>query len=294
MSLDRHAEAFLEMLAAERGHARNTLAAYAADLMDFAAHAGPPAQADEAAVRGFLARLHAQGSAATTQARKLSCLRQFFRFLYREGHRADDPTLALDSPRLPRAVPKPLTEAEMLALLDAAGAEEPPLRELLLALLEIAYGAGLRVSELVALPRGALASGAAALLLRGKGGKERLVPLTRAAREAAAAWIAVAPKGSRFLFPARGGARPLPRQRVGLLLKRLAARAGIDPARVSPHVLRHSFATHMLDGGADLRSLQTMLGHSDVATTQVYTRVALSRAQAAVEAAHPLARRGKT
>lgn len=293
MSLDRHAEAFLEMLAAERGHARNTLAAYAADLMDFAAHAGPPAQADEAAVRSFLARLHAQGFAATTQARKLSCLRQFFRFLYREGHRADDPTLALDSPRLPRAVPKPLTEAEMLALIDAAGAEEPPLRELLLALLEIAYGAGLRVSELVALPRGALASGAAALLLRGKGGKERLVPLTRAAREAAAAWIAVAPKGSRFLFPARGGARPLPRQRVGLLLKRLAARAGIDPARVSPHVLRHSFATHMLDGGADLRSLQTMLGHSDVATTQVYTRVALSRAQAAVEAAHPLGRRSK-
>lgn len=293
MTLDRHAEAFLEMLAAERGHAKNTLAAYAADLKDFAGRAGPPAQADEASVRSYLTRLHAQGFAATTQARKLSCLRQFFRFLYREGYRADDPTLALDSPRLPRAVPKPLTEAEMLALIDAAGALESPLRELLLALLEIAYGAGLRVSELVVLPRSGLSGSNSALLLRGKGGKERLVPLTRAAREAAAGWLAVAPKGSRFLFPARGGAKPLPRQRVGLLLKRLAARAGIDPARVSPHVLRHSFATHMLDGGADLRSLQTMLGHSDVATTQVYTRVALSRAQAAVEAAHPLARRPK-
>jgi integrase/recombinase XerD len=293
MSLDRHAEAFLEMLAAERGHAKNTLSAYATDLQDFAGHAGPPAEADEAAVRSFMARLHAQGAAATTQARKLSCLRQFFRFLYREGMRADDPTLALDSPRLPRAVPRPLTEAEMLALIAAAADEASPLREMLLALLEIAYGAGLRVSELVALPRGALAGGAAALLLSGKGAKERLVPLTRAAREAATAWIRVAPAGSRFLFPARGGAKPLPRQRVGLLLKRLAARAGIDPARVSPHVLRHSFATHMLDGGADLRSLQTMLGHSDVATTQVYTQVALSRAQAAVEAAHPLARRRK-
>jgi integrase/recombinase XerD len=298
MSGSRHAEAFLEMLAAERGHARNTLLAYGRDLADFAASVpGPPEAADADQVRAYLAGLAAQGLAATTQARKLSCLRQFFRFLYREGHRADDPTTMLDSPRLPRALPRPLAESEMMALIEAAGAEPSPRREMLLALLEIAYAAGLRVSELVGLPRQALAGEAAALMLTGKGGKQRLVPLTQVAREAAAAWLAIlekrgAPKGARFLFPARGGTKPLPRQRVGVLLKHLALRAGLDPARVSPHVLRHSFATHMLDHGADLRSLQTMLGHSDIATTQVYTRVALSRAAAAVEAAHPLGQGG--
>lgn len=293
MSGSRHAEAFLEMLAAERGHARNTLLAYGRDLADFAGQLPVPvAEATDAQLRAYLDSLRAQGLAATTQARKLSCLRQFFRFLYREGHRADDPTTLLDSPRLPRALPRPLAEPEILALIEAAGAEPSPRREMLLALLEIAYSAGLRVSELVGLPRQALAGEAAALLLTGKGGKQRLVPLTQVARQAAAAWLSVAPKGARFLFPARGGTKPLPRQRVGVLLKQLALRAGLDPARVSPHVLRHSFATHMLDHGADLRSLQTMLGHSDIATTQVYTRVALSRAAAAMQAAHPLAQPG--
>jgi integrase/recombinase XerD len=290
--MDRHIEAFLEMLAAERGAARNTLLAYEADLADFAAFArargATPAGCDAEALRAYLGALADAGLAARTAARKLSALRQFHRFLVREGVRPDDPTQLLDSPRLPRTLPKYLTEPEVDALL-AAAADRPPAQALLLrAALEILYATGLRISELLALPAAALSGDAAVLLIRGKGGRERIVPLSDAAREAALALLKERTTGGKFLFASRGG-KPLTRQGFFAMLKQTALQAGLDPARVSPHVLRHSFASHMLARGADLRSLQLLLGHADIATTQIYTHVLAERLQRLVEAHHPLA-----
>jgi integrase/recombinase XerD len=291
--VDRHLEAFLEMLAAERGAARNTLLAYSADLSDFSAFAaargGGLATQGPDALRGWLARLSDGGIGARSAARKLSALRQFYRFLVREGVREDDPTQLLDSPRLPRALPKYLTEAEVDALLAAAAARPPAQALLMRAALEILYATGLRVSELLALPRTALAGDSAVLLVRGKGGRERIVPLSDAAREAAAALTGAREKPGRWLFPGRS-ARPLTRQGFARLLKFVALDAGIAPARVSPHVLRHSFASHMLARGADLRSLQLLLGHADIATTQIYTHVLAERLQRLVQEHHPLAK----
>jgi integrase/recombinase XerD len=292
--LDRHIEAFLEMLAAERGAARNTLAAYALDLTAFARFAAArdqtPSGADTACLQSYMASLQGQGLAARTAARQLSALRQFHRFLLREGVRADDPTALLDSPRLGRPLPKYLSEAEVDALLAAA--ERRPGRggKVAQAALEILYATGLRVSELLGLPSAALSGDAAFLLVRGKGGRERLVALSEAAKRAAAVLAADAPKGARWLFPGRDPRRPLTRQAFFLLLKQVALAAGLDPTRVSPHVLRHSFASHLLARGADLRSLQMLLGHADIATTQIYTHVQAARLQALVEAHHPLAR----
>jgi integrase/recombinase XerD len=286
--LDRHVEAFLEMLAAERGAARNTCAAYASDLAHAAAFAEArglaPAAMDAAAVRAWLASLAQAGLSARSAARRLSALRQFHRFLLREGVREDDPTELVDAPRLPRALPKYLGEAEVDALLAAAAGDAS-----MSAALEILYATGLRISELLALPRAALAGDAALLLIRGKGGRERVVPLSDAARVAAAPLLA---GRGRWLFPGRKPGRPLTRQGFFKALKKVAIDAGIDPARVSPHVLRHSFASHMLARGADLRSLQLLLGHADIATTQIYTHVLAERLQRLVESAHPLARRG--
>ncbi|MDE2007263.1 MAG: tyrosine-type recombinase/integrase, partial [Rhodospirillales bacterium] len=246
--MDRHVEAFLEMLAAERGAARNTLAAYGADLADFVSFAAARGEAASAAgaetLAAYLRGLAAAGLSARTAARRLSALRQFHRFLLAEGTRADDPTAALDSPRLPRALPKYLTEGEVAALL-AAARERPAV----LAAMEVLYASGMRVSELLSLRRAAL--GPAMLRVRGKGGKTRLVPLTEAARAAAAAFVAVSVK-SEFLFPGRDPRRAMTRQGFALMLKPVALAAGIDPARVSPHVLRHSFASHLLAHGADL------------------------------------------
>jgi integrase/recombinase XerD len=294
--VDRHLEAFLEMLAAERGAARNTLLAYQTDLADFAAflakRGGSAAAADAEALRAWLARLSRRGIGARSAARKLSVLRQFYRFLAREGVRADDPTQLLDSPRLPHGLPKYLSEAEVDALLAAAAARPPAQALLMRAALEILYATGLRVSELLALPHTALASDSVVLLVRGKGGRERIVPLSDAAREAAAALTAARNKPARWLFPGRGG-RTLTRQGFAKLLKQVAVDAGIDPARVSPHVLRHSFASHMLARGADLRSLQLLLGHADIATTQIYTHVLAERLQRLVQDHHPLAADGE-
>ena len=234
--------------------------------------------------RAFLASMAGSGLSARTAARRLSALRQFFGFLVRAGHRADDPTERLDAPRPGTPLPKFLSEAEVDALLEAGAAHGP----LLGAALETLYATGLRVSELLALPRAALAGDARLLLIRGKGGRERIVPLSDAAREATARLVGVSPPG-RYLFPGRGGTRPITRQGLALLLKQAALAAGIDPARVSPHVLRHSFASHMLARGADLRSLQLLLGHADLATTQIYTHVLAERLQRLVEAHHPLA-----
>lgn len=292
--MDRHIEAFLEMLAAERGAARNTLLAYQADLEDFGAFAAsrgaPMAACDAAILQAYMAGLQRAGLAARTAARRLSVLRQFFQFLLREGVRLDNPTTLLDAPRLPTTLPKYLTEQEVDALLRACERLAGRRGALARAALEILYATGLRVSELLSLPRHALAGDGSVLLIRGKGGKERIVPLSDRAKSAAAVLAAEQEKEGRYLFPGRDGRRALTRQAFFLLLKRVALEAGIDPSRISPHVLRHSFASHLLAHGADLRSLQLLLGHADIATTQIYTHMLAERLQRLVEAHHPLAR----
>lgn len=305
--LPPEAEAFLEMMAAERGAADNTLAAYRRDLADAAAfirrRGAALGDAGTDQLRAYLKHLAGQGLTARTQARRLSALRQFYRFRLGEGRRGDDPTAALDSPRLGRPLPKPLAEDQVTALIAAAQAMAGPEGLRLTAALELLYATGMRVSELVSLKLAAVAGDRPAILVRGKGGKERLVPLGGPARKALAAYRQARdaflakgrggkPKPSPFLFPSRGAQGHLTRHRLGQLLKNLAARAGIDPARVSPHVLRHAFATHLLDHGADLRSVQKMLGHADIATTQVYTHVVKERLVRTVRDHHPLARRG--
>jgi integrase/recombinase XerD len=283
--MNRHIEAFLEMQVAEKGAARNTVLAYRADLEDVVARVGDMGRATADELRHYLQHLARSGAAPRTQARKLSSLRQFHHFLLREGVREDDPTRLLDAPRLGQALPKYLTEAEVDALLVAASDQRQGV--LMHAALEILYATGLRVSELLALPRTALAGDAQLLLIRGKGGRERIVPLSEAAKAAA---LPLSRGKARWLFPGRDPARALTRQGFAVMLKVTALGAGLDPDRVSPHVLRHSFASHMLARGADLRSLQTLLGHADIATTQIYTHVLAERLQRLVEAHHPLAR----
>jgi integrase/recombinase XerD len=293
MSADRHVEAFLEMLAAERGAARNTLLAYGRDLADFAAFAAAsghaPATADRATLSGYMQSLSQAGLSARSAARRLSCLRQFFRFLARAGVRADDPTDLLDAPKLPGNLPRLLCEDDVTALLAAAPTLPGRRGVLAVAALEILYSTGLRISELLGLTRAALAATGEVLFVRGKGGRERMVPLSDAARAAALALVAQ-DRDSRWLFCGRDAKRTLTRQGFDLILREVCLAAGIDPARVSPHVLRHAFASHMLARGADLRSLQVLLGHADIATTQIYTHVLAERLQRLVEAHHPLAR----
>ncbi len=290
--MDRHVESFLEMLAAERGAARNTLAAYAADLADFAAHARQhgtgPAGAQAETVQSYLRGLSAAGLSARTAARRLSALRQFFRFLAREGVREDDPTELTESPKLPASLPKALTEAEVEALIAGAETLPGPRGKLAVAVIELLYASGLRVSELTELHAGALRADAPMVAVLGKGGKERLVPISRRAREAALEARGTPKKPSRWLFPSRAAGGHITRQAVGLLLKDAAIAAGLDPERVSPHVLRHSFATHLLGRRADLRTLQVLLGHADIATTQIYTKVVEDHLRRVLEA-HPLA-----
>jgi integrase/recombinase XerD len=285
-------ELFVEMLAAERGAAQNTLDAYARDLDDAEKFLNAPlvgASTDD--LRRYFARLARAGMAPSTAARRRSALRQFFRFLYAEGLRGDDPSAGIDAPRRARRLPKLVAEDEMGALL-AAARDVPGVDGLrLTAMLELLYGGGLRISELVTLPFPPTADRQDFLLVRGKGGKERLVPLSPPAVAALAAWVVVRPKGGRFLFPSRGKEGHLTRRRVGQQLKELAVRAGVDPKRLSPHVLRHAFATHLLAHGADLRAVQRMLGHADIATTQIYTHVLDERLGTLVREKHPLARR---
>jgi integrase/recombinase XerD len=295
--MDRHLEAFLEMMAAERGAARNTLAAYRADLEDLAAflHARRErlSEGAPATLRAYLAGLAGHGLSPRTQARHLASMRQFHKFLLREGVRADDPARLLDAPKARASLPKNLTEAEVEQLLATSAQAEGLTGLALHAGLEILYASGLRISELLTLPAAALTQDAEMLLVRGKGGKDRVVPLSEAARSAALALRhareQMQDKGSKWLFPGRDGRRPLTRQAFFLQLKQLVVKAGIDPARVSPHVLRHSFASHLLGRGADLRSLQMLLGHADIATTQIYTHLLAERLQKLVEQHHPLA-----
>ena len=287
------------MMAAERGAARLTLDAYRRDLADFARFlAGGGITAANAGaddIRAYLARLMDAGMRPATAARRLAAIRQYCRFLYLDGRRADDPSAQIDTPRRGRPLPRLLEVAEIEALIGAARAKEGPDGLRLTALLELLYATGMRVSELVGLPLSALAGDRSVLTVRGKGGKERLVPVGRAARAALAAWLAVRPGyviepgRARWLFPSRGRSGHLTRQRVVQLLKALAAEAGLDPARISPHVLRHAFASHLVANGADLRAVQAMLGHADIATTQIYTHVQAERLAAVVTRHHPLA-----
>jgi integrase/recombinase XerD len=295
-------EAFLEMLSAERGASDNTLQSYRRDLED-AAEQLPAglAEASTADLRVYLSGIAAQGFAASSQARKLSTLRQFYKFLYSEGLRPDDPTGTLDSPRKDRSLPKIMSEAETGRLLDRAAEEAqaaPPgargsaLR--LHALVELLYATGLRVSELVSLPVSVALRDDRFFVVRGKGSKERMVPLSEKARRAMRAWLE-GRKGdpalaeSRWLFPAASDSGYLPRQVFARDLKGLAARAGIAAAKVSPHVLRHAFASHLLQNGADLRAVQQLLGHADISTTQIYTHVLEERLVRLVNEHHPLA-----
>jgi integrase/recombinase XerD len=299
-------ELFLDMLAAERGGAMNTLAAYARDLTDFSGHLAADgktiAKATSEDLRDYLGALSARGLAASSVARRLSAIRQLYRFLYAEGHRSDDPASALQGPKRGRSIPKVLSVAEVDRLLErahaaASDAGQPSSLRLraarLACLLEVLYATGLRVTELVELPAAAARRDQRVLVVRGKGDKERLVPLNEAAKRAMAQYLALVPqsnraKQSKWLFPSFGASGHLTRQHFARDLKTLAAAAGLPPRRVSPHVLRHAFASHLLANGADLRVVQTLLGHSDISTTQIYTHVLEERLKSLVRDLHPL------
>ena len=286
---------YLDMLAAEQGAARNTILAYGRDLR---LASGDLGGALAIATPTDLARLFAGWSelARASVARKGSALRRFFAFLASEGHRADNPALDLPAASAARPLPKSLPEGDVTRLfevLDAKVAAAPtPANQRLSALIELLYGSGLRATELVGLPRHAIRSGRGHAILTGKGGKQRLVPVGGRAEAAVAAHAANVPADARYLFPS--GASHLSRVRLFQLVKALAAEAGIPPARLSPHVLRHAFATHLLEGGADLRTLQTLLGHADIATTQIYTHVQTRALVELVNDKHPLADRNVT
>jgi integrase/recombinase XerD len=299
-------ELFLDMLAAERGAGKNTLDAYRNDLADLAAHlraAGRTiAGADTDDLRGFLGSLAERGFKASSLARRLSAVRQLYRFLYAEGKRGDDPAAVLEGPKRGRNVPKVLSIAEVDGLLAQArkameDEKQPPAARLraarLLCLLEVVYATGLRVSELVALPAGAARRDQRMLVVRGKGGKERLVPLNQAAKRTMTEYLKMRgeaePKAaSKWLFPSFGEQGHLTRQHFARELKTLGSACGIAPERLSPHVLRHAFASHLLHNGADLRVVQTLLGHADISTTQIYTHVLEERLKALVRDLHPL------
>lgn len=293
-------ESFLEMMSAERGAARNTIAAYRRDLSDYCDFLGrrgaPPESAGRDEVTAYLAFLEAQGIAAASSARKLSAIRQFHKFLAADQVRGDDPTRIIASPKARRGLPKVLSVAEIDRLLTIAETEvdrpdatdaQRAMAGRLHVLLELLYATGMRVSELVELKRAAVMRDAGFLTVRGKGNKERIVPLTDRARDAVKVYLGRLEPGP-WLFPAGGDAGHLSRQVFARELKGLAARAGIGADRISPHVLRHAFASHLLAGGADLRVVQTLLGHSDISTTQIYTHVLDERLMSLVEGHHPL------
>ena len=292
---------YLEMLAAERGAGLNTIEAYRRDLTDYLAYLARAglslAQVETAALRGFMADLETRGLSASTAARRLSCVRGFHKFLYAEGMAEADPSAPVSGPRKGRPLPKVLSVAEVDRLL--AGAQQaaalpdqalgPARRARRMAcLLELLYATGLRVSELVALPRAAASRDARILMIKGKGGRERMVPLTETARAAMAAHLPSVPEESPWLFPADSKSGHLTRQAFARDLKDAAAAAGLRTDTISPHVLRHAFASHLLHNGADLRIVQELLGHADISTTQIYTHVLDDRLKAMVRDLHPL------
>ncbi|MFC3568970.1 tyrosine recombinase [Paracoccus simplex] len=306
--------AFLDAQAAEAGAARNTLLAYGRDLKDFAGWLDRRGQTllsvPREGIEDYLSFCDAQGLSRATRARRLASIRQIMRFALEEGWREDDPAGRISGPGRQQRLPKTLDRAEVQAMFDALprlGRNETE-RARNVVLLELLYATGMRVSELVALPVGACRGDPALLLIRGKGGKERMVPLSDPARRALAVWLAlrdhapedsplgrlVAGKGARWLFPAPSREGHMSRQAMNGLLGQLASAAGIAPSRVSPHVLRHAFATHLLEGGADLRAIQTLLGHADLGTTEIYTHVLDARMRDLVLNHHPLAKRRRS
>jgi integrase/recombinase XerD len=303
-----HMEAFLEMMSAERGAATNTLSSYERDLDDMlsflASRSKTASSAESADLSAYLTHLNRQGFAASSQARRLSAMRQFYKFLYAENLRGDDPTSVLDAPKKGRPLPKIMSEEDVTRLLERAGeeAQEPGEDSLgatrMHALLELLYATGMRVSELVSLPVKVLDQEGRFLIIRGKGAKERLVPLSRAAIAAIKVYGVARQKDPRaaesnWLFPSSGKEGFLPRQVFARDLKGLAARAGLRATSISPHVLRHAFASHLLQNGADLRVVQELLGHSDISTTQIYTHVLEERLRETVQMHHPLAKQAK-
>jgi len=300
-------EAFLDMMSAERGASRNTLDAYRRDLLAFAGSLARRGASLKAAtredVKRHLAGFAALGAKPSSQARALSALRQFYGFAYNEGWRKDDPTGAVDSPKRGRPLPKILSQDEIGRLIEAARNPRDKKKNKLasedlrlICIVELLYASGLRISELVTLPLASARTKSGFVIVRGKGDKERVAPLNPSADKAIKAYLKVRDeflsggRQSKFLFPSRGAEGHLTRRRCHQLLKELAVKAGIDPIKLSPHVLRHAFATHLVEGGADLRSVQTLLGHADIATTQIYTHVASDRLKATVRDAHPLSR----
>lgn len=300
---------FLDAKSAETGAAHNTLLAYGRDLKDFFAylirHNRSWADFTRADVESYLARAEAEGLGTATRARRLSSIRQFTRFALQEGWRADDPALRISGPGRGRRLPKTLTEAEVTKLIETAArvGRGAAIRRRNLAVIELLYATGLRISELVSLPLAPFLGAPHSIIVKGKGGRERMVPLGQAARLAVADWIETrqsAPehsalyrlcqgKAGRFLFPSPAQSGHMARQTVNLLLRDWAVAAGLDPARVTPHVLRHAFATHLLEGGADLRAIQMLLGHADLGTTEIYTHVMDARLRELVLRHHPLA-----
>jgi integrase/recombinase XerD len=305
-------EAFLEMIAAERGAARNTLEAYGRDLAayaDFLQQRNATVLTSSVQdIRAYLQRLHDEGFEASSSARRLSALRQLHRFCFAEGHRTDDPSVTLASPKRGRPLPKILSVAEvdhllMCAQAAATHADASPRQRFMslrmVALLEMLYATGLRVTELISLPANAVQASTQMMVIKGKGGKERLVPLTDKAKTAVSEWrdaLQTSTKSTQsraaspWLFPAESTSGHLPRQVFARDLKSLAISAGFTASRVSPHVLRHAFASHLLQNGADLRIIQQLLGHADIATTQIYTHILDERISAMVHALHPLAK----
>lgn len=296
-------DAFLDAMQAERGAAENTLKAYARDLGDFrdwlaGQHGSSLGDADRAAIEGYLGYLDAQGLSSTTRARRLSAIRQFYRFVFSEGLRSDDPGAGLSGPRRARSLPTTLSMAQVDSLLERArlDAEQKPGALRMYCLLQLLYATGLRVSELVSLPVASVRGHPSMILVRGKGDRERMVPLSDPARATLAEWLSIrdaederVKASSTFLFPSRGKLGHLTRNAFFLSLKELAVRAGIDPTGVSPHTIRHAFATHLLENGADLRVIQMLLGHADISTTEIYTHVLDERLKSLVFEKHPLA-----
>ena len=307
MSDARRISTFLEAQAAEQGASENTRLAYGRDLMDFLDFAQARdfalLSASRSEVEDYLMHCEAQGLSKATRARRLSSIKQFYRFAFEEGWRSDNPAIQIGGPGREKRLPKTLSHAEVDALLDAArvSARSPSDRLRNSCLMELLYATGMRVSELVELPVAAARGDPRMLLVRGKGGKERMVPLSPPARDALADWlperdrlIEAARAGNtpqaRFLFPSRGATGHLTRHRFYVLIKEIAVAAGVSPGKVTPHTLRHAFATHLLAGGADLRAIQTLLGHADVSTTEIYTHVLEERLSELVRMHHPLAR----
>ncbi|MTI43241.1 tyrosine recombinase XerD subunit [Roseibium hamelinense] len=302
--MDYTLEGFLEMLSAERGASENTIAGYRRDLEDFDAFLGTTriSKAESKDISLYMSDLAGRGFAATSQARKLSALKQYFKFLYSDGIRQDDPTRTLSAPKKRQSLPKVLTIEDVDLLISSARAEtlkphKSPAARLrayrLHTLLEVLYATGLRVSELVALPASAAKQDARLMQVRGKGNRERLVPLSNAAQEAMRDYLGLrtaegAFAASPWLFPSHGASGHFSRQAFGRDLKDLAVNAGIDASKISPHVLRHAFASHLLQNGADLRVVQQLLGHADISTTQIYTHILDARLSELVEKAHPL------